>query len=162
MLKKLLLSLLVLGLLFSQAQTTCFAEDTEETADVEASATKDKMLIYDRADDINLQKPSESERGPLTSHKYLSYPWAVVSMPLRIITMAAGAGVGGAHGAAVGMVGTEKKYLANTWGKVKEDPLMLPVGFLAVPLGLTVGFFEGIPHGAHRYGSKGYFMWDHL
>jgi hypothetical protein len=85
-----------------------------------------------------------------------------LTIPFRIVTSVAGAGVGLVAGGLQGVVDTEQKFAENTFGKASENAMLVPVGIVGAVVGVPVGFVMGAPKGMVDWGKKGYDMWDDM
>jgi len=101
-----------------------------------------------------------AEDGPMTSSGNAA--WQVISFPLRVVTGTAGVAVGAVGGGLKGIVSTEEKFAANTFGKADENPMMVPVGLVGTVVAVPVGFVTGAPQGAVTGGKVGYNWWNHF
>ncbi|MGE0200817.1 MAG: hypothetical protein AB7P76_07610 [Candidatus Melainabacteria bacterium] len=84
----------------------------------------------------------------------------VVKFPFRVITGAAGVGVGTVAGGINGIVETEKEFSEKTFGRADDNPLWIPVGIVGSAVAVPVGFLMGAPKGMVEWGRKGYQVWD--
>ena len=96
--------------------------------------------------------------GPMTSANPVAMH--VITLPLRLVTGVAGAGLGTVVGGAKGIVETEKTFAGNTYAKAEENPMMVPVGLVGSVVAVPVGFVMGAPRGFVNWGRAGYSMWD--
>ena len=100
----------------------------------------------------------EVEKGELTNNNPVA--WGMVSFPFRVVTGAAGMGVGAVAGGLKGIVDTEKKFAENTFGQADENPLLVPVGLIGSVVAVPVGFLAGFPEQAVKTGQDGFQYWD--
>lgn len=86
--------------------------------------------------------------------------WQVASFPLRLVTGTSSGALGLLGGGMKGIVTTEEKFAANTFGKVDENPIMVVPGLLGTVVAVPVGFLIGAPEGFVKGAKAGYTWWD--
>ncbi len=101
-----------------------------------------------------------AEDGPMTSESPTAMH--IITLPFRLVTGAAGLGIGAVVGGAKGIVDTEKQFADHTYAKADENPLLVPVGLVGSVVAVPVGFLKGAPQGAADMGRAGYSLWDRL
>jgi len=85
-----------------------------------------------------------------------------ICLPFRVITGAAGAGLGIVAGGLEGIVETEQSFASQTFGKASENVAMIPVGILGSALAVPVGFLLGAPEGAMEWANRGFNIWNRV
>jgi hypothetical protein len=107
-----------------------------------------------------------SHNKPLTagnpSTKSGNTVWQVASFPLRLVTGTSSGALGLLGGGMKGIVTTEEKFAANTFGKVDENPIMVVPGLLGTVVAVPVGFLIGAPEGFVKGAKAGYTWWDNF
>jgi hypothetical protein len=88
--------------------------------------------------------------------------WKAVSFPLRLVTGITGGAVGMVGGGMKGIVTTEEKFAANTFGKADENPLLVVPGILGTVVAVPVGFVVGAPEGTAKGAKAGYQWWNNF
>lgn len=83
-----------------------------------------------------------------------------LTIPVRVVAGTAGAGLGAVSGSIKGVVDTEQKFAAATFGKSGKNPLLVPVGIVGTAVAVPVGIIMGAPQGAVDGGKDGYALWD--
>ncbi len=73
--------------------------------------------------------------------------WTVLGFPVNLTSAAASGAIGGVGGGLKGIVATEEKFADATYGKVDENPLLLPVGLVGTVVAVPIGFLMGLPSG---------------
>lgn len=86
--------------------------------------------------------------------------WQVATFPFRLVTGASTGALGLVGGGVKGVVTTEEKFAANTFGKVDENPLFVVPGVLGTVVAVPVGFLIGAPEGFVKGAKAGYTWWD--
>lgn len=85
-----------------------------------------------------------------------------ICLPFRVITGAAGAGLGIVAGGLQGILETEQSFASQTFGKANENVAMIPVGIIGSALAVPVGFLLGAPEGAMEWANRGFNLWNHI
>ncbi|MBX2860357.1 MAG: hypothetical protein KTR14_03925 [Vampirovibrio sp.] len=99
-----------------------------------------------------------AEDGPWTTDSPVT--WGITSLPLRVVTGAAGAGIGMVSGSVEGIIDTEKEFASNTFEKADENPFLVPVGLVGTAVAIPVGIIKGGPKDAVDMGRDGYLWWN--
>jgi hypothetical protein len=86
--------------------------------------------------------------------------WQVATFPFRLVTGVSTGALGLVGGGVKGIVTTEEKFAANTFGKVDENPLYVVPGVLGTVAAVPVGFLIGAPEGFAKGAKAGYTWWD--
>ena len=86
--------------------------------------------------------------------------WQVATFPFRLVTGTSTGALGLVGGGVKGVVTTEEKFAANTFGKVDENPILVVPGILGTIVAVPVGFIMGAPEGFVKGAKAGYTWWD--
>ncbi len=101
-------------------------------------------------------QPDFGERSQESSQSWLQ----MIALPFRVLSGAAGAGLGIVAGGLQGIVETEQAFATQTFGHASENLAMIPVGIIGSALAVPVGFVLGAPTGAVDWATRGFNLWN--
>lgn len=88
--------------------------------------------------------------------------WTILSLPVDLTSAVASGALGAVGGGLKGIVRTEEKFADATYGRVNENPLLLPVGLVGTVVAVPIGFLMGLPSGLVGGVKYGWNMLDEI